>query len=391
MIRKLGPCGSYRVRSKKTTCRNAVDRCPWRTTLLGGWSDILKGDYTMQFRYHLVSFVRLARLKFLIYSPVMFTIGALSAFAQSPERFSPLRYVVGLLFVYATHIMTHFFNDYYDRDTDALNLGASAWTGGSRVLPEGRMQPKTALWLGRAMMLFAFVISCFPPFSEARYIAWATVFFAWAYSAPPLKLEARGLGEFTVALVLNTLVPILGCVLQQGSIRDANFLGVLVPLIIIEYVRMMVMNMADIDADIKVGKTTLVARLGLRRALVVHRVGLFLAYVGVLVAVALGLSPIVAVCLLGTVPFGYWLCKRLAHPVWISDNPFWASQHNGLSMLMGLVGLGLHNWSQFDVRALMLTYPLVVISFVAPKMIAGGRALLSAPLPMVPMEKQAAA
>ena len=345
----------------------------------------------MRFRYHLDSLIRLARLKFLIYSPVMFTIGTLSAFAQSPERFSPLKYVGGLLFVYATHIMTHFFNDYYDRHTDAFNIGASAWTGGSRVLPEGRMQPETALWLGRAMMLFALTISCFPPFAEARIFAWATVFFAWAYSAPPLKLEARGLGEFTVALVLNTLVPILGCSMQGGSIVDPHFLGVLAPLVIIEYVRMMVMNMADVEADIRVGKTTLVVRLGLKRAIVVHRVGLALAYATVLIALVWGLSPLTAFCLWIPLPFGYWLCKRLAHPVWISDNPFWASQHNGLSMLMGLVGLGLHHWERFDIRALLLTYPLVVILFVAPKMIAGGRILLSAPVPTVMAEERTAA
>ena len=42
---------------------------------------------------------------------------------------------------------------------------------------------------------------------------------AWYYSAPPLRLCARGLGELTTAVVVTLCVPALGYYLQAGALR----------------------------------------------------------------------------------------------------------------------------------------------------------------------------
>jgi 1,4-dihydroxy-2-naphthoate octaprenyltransferase len=46
----------------------------------------------------------------------------------------------------------------------------------------------------------------------------------------------------------------------------------------IGFVRMMVMNMADIDADILVGKFTFPTRIGLKNSQIIHNIGMIAAY-----------------------------------------------------------------------------------------------------------------
>jgi len=87
-----------------------------------------------------------------------------------------------------------------------------------------------------------------------------------------------GLGELIVTLVLNTLVPLLGYCLQAGGLTANTLLLVLIPLGIIEYIRMMVMNMADWRSDATTWKKTLVVRIGIENAVRIHGVGMVVAY-----------------------------------------------------------------------------------------------------------------
>ena len=68
----------------------------------------------------------LARLRFLVYTAVIYTIGAIVG-----RRFDAGLYFLGLLIVYLGQLTTHVFNDYYDYDADLLNSPATAVTGGS--------------------------------------------------------------------------------------------------------------------------------------------------------------------------------------------------------------------------------------------------------------------
>src|SRR5262245_24408958 len=75
---------------------------------------------------------------------VLQTLGALTAIRVG-YPFNALGFVVSQLVVTATQAMTHYANDYFDRDGDLANQNPTAWSGGSRILPEGRLPPRTAL------------------------------------------------------------------------------------------------------------------------------------------------------------------------------------------------------------------------------------------------------
>ena len=80
------------------------------------------------------SFITLCRPKFLIYTPIYYSIGCVLA-KKEEGILDSWEFVKGLVFVWMAHIMTHFFNEYYDYETDCKNKTPSPWTGGSRVLP----------------------------------------------------------------------------------------------------------------------------------------------------------------------------------------------------------------------------------------------------------------
>ena len=106
------------------------------------------------------------------------------------------RFSVGLLYcagVFGTlaQLVIVFVNDFADRETDAHNTTFSRFSGGSRVLPEGRLAPAT-LRRAALVVLAVFVLFCVGlavlsrPWMPAFGLA--TALLVWAYNHPPLRL-----------------------------------------------------------------------------------------------------------------------------------------------------------------------------------------------------------
>ena len=203
----------------------------------------------------------LGRPKCLVYSNVMYTVGVVAAYkTNTSSTFHLWSYVWFCLLVHAIHAMTHFFNEYYDYEADCANKEPSPWTGGSRVLVEGKLEPAVSLGLGRLMalivvcnLLIYYGVTGNLPLCITGLLA---AILAHGYSAWPLMTSRRGLGEMTVCLVLNVLSPLAGYQsLDPGAPFGCALLWpILLPLLLIQYVRMLVMNMADYESDKLVGE-----------------------------------------------------------------------------------------------------------------------------------------
>jgi 1,4-dihydroxy-2-naphthoate octaprenyltransferase len=227
------------------------------------------------------SIVELGRFKFLLYSPILYTVGVVAA-TWSGKAVDVFLYVQGLLFVWNTHLMTHYCNEYYDLEPDTANVNPSPWTGGSRVLVKGLVAPRVSLRIAYALAAASIVMALLMPTLSAKLLCLGAVFLSWQYSAPPFKLEGKGMGELIVTAVLNTLVPLLGFCLQEGRLTADPMLLILVPLGIVEYIRMMVMNMADWRSDATTWKKTLVVRIGIENAVRIHGVDMMVAYLSLI-------------------------------------------------------------------------------------------------------------
>ena len=112
--------------------------------------------------------------------------------------------VATIVFALLAHAGVNVLNDYYDalNGTDAINTGrAFPYTGGSRFIQNGVLTLEQTARFG--VTLFAVVMIAgvwLTTVSGAGLLAIGLTGLAigWAYSAPPLKLNARGLGELCV-------------------------------------------------------------------------------------------------------------------------------------------------------------------------------------------------
>ena len=201
--------------------------------------------------------------------PAFLTIalaGCLLGFATALDAaFSwPLALLTVLLAV-ATQAGVNVFNDYYDHlnGTDAVNVDRLfPFTGGSRFIQNGVMSPRQML--GWALALFAGVIAGGLWLIETRgaglfWIGLAGLAIGWAYSAPPLKLNSRGLGEICVAA--GFLLIVAGADFVQRGVLSAKpwLLGLPYALLVTNI--LYINQFPDRAADIQAGKRHWVARL----------------------------------------------------------------------------------------------------------------------------------
>jgi 1,4-dihydroxy-2-naphthoate octaprenyltransferase len=198
-------------------------------------------------------------------------IGFATAYA-SGVRFDIAFAVFTLLGAVLAHAGINVLNDYYDalNGTDEINTERLfPFTGGSRFIQNGVLSTAETARFG--------------------------VLLGWAYSAPPLSLNARGLGELSVALGFGVVIPWGADYVQRGAF---DWLPILagIPYALLVANLLYINQFPDRRADEAAGKHHWVVRLGVSRA----RWG----YLGaVIVAYAVLASEIVT----GVLPNAAWI------------------------------------------------------------------------------------
>jgi 1,4-dihydroxy-2-naphthoate polyprenyltransferase len=160
--------------------------------------------------------------------PAFLTItlaGCLLGFATAVAggaAFDWTRALATLLLALLAHAGINVLNDYCDHlnGTDARNTQRIyPFTGGSRFIQNGVLTPRQVR--GLAAALFAVTIAgglwlLSVAGAGLFWIGLAGLTIGWAYSAPPLRLNSRGLGEFCVAT--GFLLVIVGAdFVQRGT------------------------------------------------------------------------------------------------------------------------------------------------------------------------------
>lgn len=286
-----------------------------------------------------LAFVRLGRPQFLVGGVVLHGLGiAVALYTGAPLNVPAL--LLGQLAITAIQWMTHYANDYFDLEADRANTSPSRWSGGSRVLPEGGIASgvalKTAYTLLWVAVLAAGMLTVFiRPNGLTPALFGAALVGAWCYSAPPVHLHSRGLGEVTSALLVAGLTPLVGFYLQTGRLALLPILAAL-PLCGFQFTMLLAVEFPDIAGDAQVGKRTLVVRLGLGRTGWLYAAALLAAYGALPAAVALGLPLPVGLAVLLMAPLALvqaWRLERcIRNPAaanW-SSFAFW-----NIALLMG--------------------------------------------------------
>ncbi|MDD1648484.1 MAG: prenyltransferase [Methanomicrobiales archaeon] len=208
--------------------------------------------------------IRMGRFRFLAAGALCFLLGYLLALRMG-SPWDPARLLLGYAIFGCGHLSVHYSNEYYDRHADRKGT-VGAFSGGTGILvarPElAPAARRIALSLIGVSLALAIVFQIL-----YRPEPWFLLFVAagnllgWFYSAPPLSLAYRGLGEAATVLGLGFMMPATGYLMAKGTLDPALFL-VCLPLLPLGYFFILAVELPDMEGDRAGGKRTAVVRMG---------------------------------------------------------------------------------------------------------------------------------
>ena len=174
--------------------------------------------------------------------------------------------VLTVLFALLAHAGINVLNDYYDgrSGADAANTERLyPFTGGSRFIQNGVLSEAETGRLGYALLALVVPAGLWLSLHSAPgllLIGLAGLFLGWAYTAPPLALVSRGLGEAAVAA--GWLIVVTGADFVQRGAFSATPLVAGLSYALLVAVILFINEFPDRRGDEATGKRTLVVRLG---------------------------------------------------------------------------------------------------------------------------------
>ena len=204
--------------------------------------------------------------------------------------------LVTLLFGLLAHAGVNVLNDYYDalNGTDAQNTDRIfPFTGGSRFIQNGVLTLAQTRNFGFALLVGVALAGLWLMERSAphlMYVGLAGLFIGWAYSAPPFRLNSRGLGELCVVAGFLAITVGTDFVQRKGFAVAPLVAGLSYALLAANL--LYINQFPDRTADTATGKLHWVARLPVHLARWGYVLIVALAYIWLLVSVLLGWLPV---------------------------------------------------------------------------------------------------
>lgn len=193
-----------------------------------------------------------------------FSLGALLAIVQG----SSVNFAQAAIFyaiVLLGDLSTHFSNDYFDVEVDK-NFEQKKFFSGKTILvqypelrPQYRIIALSLVGASLAMSVVMFVFQAAP--IELVLIMVGANFVGWFYSAPPLRLISRGLGEIGLAFAAGFAIPAMGYLSVRGQL-DPLFLSFAFPFMMYGLMLSLSLEAPDREIDLKGGKRNIAVRKG---------------------------------------------------------------------------------------------------------------------------------
>jgi len=229
------------------------------------------------------------RPKFLTASAAPVLVGSALGYALSGD-FNLTLFLLAMLSIMALHAGANIANDYFDHisGNDWLNRNPTPFSGGRRYIQQGVLSPAATLLAAIVALavgaVIGLVIVLLTRSIFILILGLAGLLGGFFYTAPPVRLGYRSVGEPVIALLFG-LLPVYGSYYLQTRTLDlfvllpASVVAVLIFLVIL------INEFPDLDADRAVHKQTLVVRLGVPASIRIYRAVLTAGYV--LTAVAM--------------------------------------------------------------------------------------------------------
>ena len=264
-------------------------------------------------KVNLTSWIKITRLQFYPMTWLAYTVGALCSF-KILDNFNFMAYILGYVTMFLIEFATVVSNEYYDYETDKINKNYSQFTGGSRMIVEGKITFKQARNAIVISLVLALILGIFLTFIYNRYsiyIASIGAILGLAYTVPPLKLSYRGLGEMDVGITHSFYIVLAGFLLQAPTPGILLPWLVSIPLFFAIFGAIILAGFPDYEADEKIGKRTITVVLGKRNASIVSFLSISLSIISSILIAYFGILGFASVIFLIVIIHGIALLYLL--------------------------------------------------------------------------------
>jgi putative NADPH-quinone reductase/1,4-dihydroxy-2-naphthoate octaprenyltransferase len=263
------------------------------------------------------SWLQALRLQFYPMTWLAYLVGALAAMAPD-GAFAAAPFWWGLACLFFIEVAAVLTNELCDLATDCHNRNFGPFTGGSRVLVDGKLSVREvrggiATALGFAAVSGGALVLAAGADPRALLALAVLTVLALGYTAPPFKLSYRGLGEIDVGLTHSLGAMLCGFVIQGGPWSAPEPWLLSVPLCLAVLPGITLSGVPDHDADRLAGKRTLAVRTGVSGAyLVAANCTVLAAAAAITLAHVPALAPALAGIEYGVLPHATILLLMLA-------------------------------------------------------------------------------
>ena len=210
----------------------------------------------------IIGILKLTRIHFVIGGLLLFLLGALIGLVYGvPFNFEKLLFGYAILF--CAHLSVSFSNDYFDSDVDKNSI-PTLFSGGSGVLIQYPKLKKFA----RNFAILLIIISIFLGIIFTLVYSYPWTFFVfiiignllgWYYSAPPVRLVSRGLGEISTMVTAGFFLPGMGYFVVVGGF-DSIFLIFALPILFYGLAFIINVEIPDLESDKLSDKMTFIVK-----------------------------------------------------------------------------------------------------------------------------------
>jgi 1,4-dihydroxy-2-naphthoate octaprenyltransferase len=193
----------------------------------------------------------LARLHFLVLGFLLYSLGYIIAIHVGTQH-NLTKFLFGYIVFGTAHLSVSFSNNYFDQKADK-NSCQTPFSGGSKILQKHPELQKTTLNIAITLLLISLITNIIFTITY-NYTYWFTLFviaggfLGYFYTANPIKLSYRGLGEIATMMGVGTFMTGMGYFIAQGQL-NTNFFLFAIPLTIYGLFFIITVELPDKECD----------------------------------------------------------------------------------------------------------------------------------------------
>jgi 1,4-dihydroxy-2-naphthoate octaprenyltransferase len=237
------------------------------------------------------------------------SMGALIAAVAG--RFNPILYALTLAGMIAFHAATNILNDFFDVKHGVDKAGAPTTKYRLHPAAFGQTPLNSILGLSVALYGVTIVAGLYLAFVSSLLVLVVTgigIIGSVFYTADPLVLKARGLGEVTVFSMWGLLIPLGAYIVQTGTYSlSPTIVAIPIGLLVAEV--LLANNIRDIEYDGSTGTRTLAVAIGAKKAETVYSAILGVTYLFVIAGILGGLLAVWSLLVFLTSPEAFRLSR----------------------------------------------------------------------------------